>query len=217
MRIAVKLGNRSRAEDGVVGLSGAIVLIIVLVAVGVSAALLGRTLSAATRIESKAENIARTGTGINEATDAVVQLEQTNTTAGSILNSAQPLEGQLATVVNLANEVAGLARSINDTAGTINGTAGTINGTAVSIGNSATTINGTARGINAEAVAILDVARRINDDVAQININLDTTIAIAQQILGDADGILAQANEAHQNAACIDQKLLGAQGNDGDC
>lgn len=194
-----------------------LVLVVVLGAVGVSAVLLGRTLSAARSINDKADRIALTGQGINTATDSVVQLTETNEIAGSILNTAEPLEGLLAQIVSLAQSVDGLAASINSTAGGINGTAKTINSTAVGIGGTADTIGGTARGINSEVAGILDVARRIDGDVEQINADLDGTIGLAQAIKGDTGNVLSTARSIHQNAACIDAKVGGARGRDGHC
>lgn len=186
-----------------------IVLVVVLAAVGVSAVLLARTLGAAQSINKKAENIAQVGQGINTATDSVIQLTRTNETAGSILNTAEPLEGQLDQIVALAREVSDLAVSINGTAGDINGTAGTINSTAATVGN-------TANGINGQASGILAVARRIDADAKQINRNLDDTIALARAIKGDTGNILATAGSIHQNAACIDAKVPGGT-SDGHC
>ena len=213
----------------------AVVLVVVLAATGVTALLLARTMRATDRINLKAKNIARTGQGINTATDSVIQLNRTNETASSILTSAKPLEGKLAQVITLAQSVDGLAKSINGTAGTINSTGGTINGTASaingsavkingtakaiggtakaisgsagSINTSAATINATAKDINAQAAAILDVAKRINDDVAQINRNLDGTIAVAQAIKGDTGNILGEAQTADRYAKCIDNRI----------
>jgi len=226
---------RWRSDVGAVAVTNAVVVAVVIVAGIVSVTLLARTARAANRINHKAENIARTGQGINTATDSVIQLNRTNETAGSILNSAKPLEGKLAQVITLAQSVDGLAKSINGTAGTINntggtinntagtinasavkinGTAKTINGTARSISGSATsinasagTINATAKDINAQAAKILDVAKRINDDVAQINRNLDGTISLAQAIKDDTGNILGQAKTAEHYAHCVDQHL----------
>ena len=205
------------------------------VAALVSASLLARTARAANRINHKAENIAKTGQGINTATDSVIQLTRTNETASSILTSAQPLEGKLSQVIGLAQSVDGLAKSINGTAGTINGTGQTINQTASAINGSAVKINGTARtingtaktisghagsingsatainatagAINAQAAAILDVAKRINDDVAQINTNLDGTLGVANAIKADTGNILVEAKAAERYAHCIDQRI----------
>ena len=222
-------------ERGVADVSNLVVVAVVLVAGLVSVVLLARTTGAANRINAKAERIAETGSGINIATDAVIQLDRTNETANSILGSAQPLEPKLAEIVSLAQAVDGLAASINGTAGTINatggkingtageinGTAGKINKTAKDINNSATAIeghagsingsaikiNGTAKDINGQAAAILDVARRINDNVAQINRNLDGTIGIAQGIKADTGNILGEAQKADAYAKCIDKRL----------
>ena len=231
--------GRWRSERGAVALTNGVVVVVVIVAGLVSVSLLARTARAANRINHKAENIAKTGQGINTATDSVIQLNRTNETASSILASAKPLEGKLAQVVTLAQSVDGLAKSINGTAGTINQTGGTINGTAsaingsavkingtaktiggtakaisgsaTSINGSATAINATAGAINSQAAAILDVAKRINDDVAQINKNLDGTISLAQAIKGDTGNILVEAKTAEHYAKCIDAHLTVPQ------
>ncbi len=185
-------------------------LIATLVVVVAAAGLLQRTAWTAERINEKAERIARTGRGINESTDAIIQLEKTNALATSILDSASPLQGKLAEIVRLAGSVNGLA-------GTINGSAGSINSTARSINSTAGAINSTAGGINNEAAQILDVAKRINRGVELINLNLDRTIAIAKLIRSDTTNLVTEAQRAHVKAACIDRGLGGARGADGDC
>lgn len=209
--------ERPGGQRGQVEIASLLVLVVVLGAVGVSAVLLGRTLTAARSINDKADRIAQTGQGINTATDAVVQLTRTNELAGSILETADPLEGLLAEIVALAQSVDGLASSINSTAGGINGTAKEINSTAGGIGGSASTIGDTARGINSEAAGILDVARRINGDVVQINADLDDTIGWARAIKGDTGNVLSTAQSIHKSAACIDRKAGGTRGADGHC
>lgn len=205
------------SERGAINVTSVIVLVVVLTAAGVSAALLAQTMDAAQDINAKARNIARTGQGINIATDSVIQLSRTNETAASILDTAEPLEDKLAEIVALAEQINELAASIDGSAGTINATAGTINDTAGTINDTAGAINATAEGINAEAAEILDVATRIDDDVRQINVNLDGTIGLAQAISGDTGNIVTQASAAHQTAACIDQRLGGESGADGHC
>jgi len=164
-------------------------LIIVIAVVAVAVILLQRTAWHAESINKKAGNIAQTGGGINSATKAVLSLEKTNEYAGSILETAKPLEGQLNEVIRLAKSIDGLATSINGTAGAI---------------------NGTARGINGTAGTILGTARRINDGVAQINTNLDTTLDIAAGIKGDTGNILTQAQRANKLADCIDSGTLSS-------
>lgn len=202
--------SRWRDEGGSFTLVSIIALGVVLLATGTAAALLARTMNEAVSINDKAAAISEAGQGINTATDAVIQLNRTNETAGSILSTAEPLEGQLSEIVALAKDIDKLGKSINGTAGTINETAGQINNTAGTIGS-------TAGGINSEAAEILDVAERIDFDVAQINKNLDTTIGIAERILGDTGNIITQARNAHTNACNIDAKLNGEQSSDGHC
>ena len=164
-------------------------LIIVIAVVAVAVILLQRTASLADRINDKAGNIARVGGGINSSTRAVLELNKTNELAGSILGTAQPLQGKLDSIVGLARDIDGLASSIN---------------------TSASQINGTARGINNTASTILNTARSINAGVAQINTNLDTTIAIAQSIKADTGGILGEANRANHLADCINSGAVSA-------
>lgn len=208
------LSPRSRSpvggEAGQVNLVSVAVLAIVVVSLGGASILLARTLGAARSINAKADRIAKTGRGINIATDSVVQLNRTNDTAGSILNTAQPLEGKL-------DRIVGLAQSIDRLGASILGSARKINGTAVEINGTATKVGATARGINTVAAEILDVGRRIDRDVRLINENLDVTISIARSIKSDTGNIVVEARKAHQNAACIDRKVGGTHGNDGHC
>src|SRR4051794_28365814 len=141
------------------------------------------------RINLKAKTIARTGQGINSATDSVVQLSRTNEFASSILASTQPLAGDLAAMVDQAKALDGLSGSLDASTGAINGTvgqllatangmsatAGDINATTKKIAGSsaevdattkqvaATTgaLNTTAKGINASLAGLLDATRKI--------------------------------------------------------
>ena len=157
-------------------------LLIVVAVVAVAVILLQRTAWHAEHINAKAGVIATTGGGINTATQAVLKLGRTNELAGSILETAKPLESKLDEIVRLAQSVDGLATSINASAGTI---------------------NGTARGINGTAGTILNTARSINDGVAQINVNLDDTLRLANLIKGDTADILRGARIADSDLACI--------------
>ena len=171
-------------------------LILVLVVVAIAAVLLQRTAWTAESINNKAATIAQTGRGINTATDAVLQLDKTNMLAGSILETAKPLQGKLDQIIHLAQSIDGLASSINGTAGAI---------------------NNTAHGINGQATRIVDTANSILRGVQTINRNLDTTIGLANAIKGDTGDILGQAVSAKRNAACIDARVKGAAGTNGDC
>ncbi len=166
-------------------------LLIVVVVVAVAVILLQRTAWHAEHINDKAGVIAQSGGGINTATQAVLKLGRTNELAGSILETAKPLEGKLDEIVRLAKSVDGLATSIN---------------------NSATDINGTAKGINGTASTILGTARSINDGVAQINANLDTTLSLATAIKTDTGNILTNAKAADRELDCIENGPLTGAG-----
>jgi methyl-accepting chemotaxis protein len=166
-------------------------LVIVVAVVAAAVVLLQRTAWHAERINDKAGVIAQSGGGINTSTQAVLKLGTTNQLAGSILESAQPLEGKLDEIVRLARSIDGLATSIDSTAGAI---------------------NGTARGINGAAGTILTTARSINDGVAQINANLDSTLVLAEAIKADTGNILTGARAADRSLDCIENGTLTGAG-----
>lgn len=170
-------------------------VVLVIVAVALASVLVNRVAWTADAINDKAGNIAKTAAPINVATDAVLNLDTTNQLAGSILETAKPLEGKLAEIVRLAQSVDRLAISIN---------------------GSAAEIDGTAKGINADASTIIATARSIDRGVKQIITNLNQTLGIVGEIKNDSGNILAEANKAHKEAACIDQPLPGGT-NDGHC
>ena len=176
--------RRTRNERGQATFS----VVAAIVAVLLAGVLVNRVAWTAESINDKAQNIARTAAPINQATDAVLNLDTTNRLAASILSSAQPLDGKLAEIVRLAKSVDALAASINA---------------------SASDVDGTAKGINGDAAGIVTTARSIDRGVTQINTNLDRTIEVARQIKDDSGNILGQAELAHRLAACIDQGLPG--------
>lgn len=228
-------------DRGSVNSVNLLVLGIVVPALLIAVFLLTSTMLTANSINAKAARIAETGRGINSATDSVLQLTETNKTASAILEKTGPLEGKLAEIVALAStldqsaasinstagSIDGSAGKINSTAGAINATAGTINktagtidatagkimGTAGKIDATAGAINGTGKGINTSAASILRSLQGIDKDVEQVNANLDVALGVANAVKGDTGNILAQAEAAHQNAACIDRKLGGASDN----
>ncbi len=174
-------------------------VVLTLVAVILAGILVNRVAWTAESINEKAGRISKTAVPIGVATKAVAggNLDKTNQLAGSILETARPLQGKL-------NEIVTLARSVDRLA--------------VSINASAADIDGTAKGINSNAAGILGTAQSIDRGVKQIIANLNVTIGIVQAVRGDAGNILAQAQRAHAQAACIDQGLAAAGGSaDGHC
>ncbi len=215
-------------QAGIAAVSNLVTIAIVAVSLVTLVTLLQRTTETANSIDAKAKRIARTGQGINTATDSVIQLNRTNETAASILTTADPLQGKLDQIVKVAQSIDGHAGSllgpaktitgtgatvtgpagtINKTAKDINTTAGAIHATALAIDGTAGKINGTAKDINSQAAAILDVAKRINNDVAAINQSIDTTLGIVEGVKSDTGNILVQAQIADHVAKCIDQRL----------
>ena len=101
-----------------------VILLVGVLMIGITTALLARTLAAAQSIDKKAQTIAVNAGEINSTTSSVVELNRTNELASSILSSTKPLQGLLAIVDDAARDIAGLAKSINTTTGTIRATAG---------------------------------------------------------------------------------------------
>jgi methyl-accepting chemotaxis protein len=196
--------GHTHEETGAAGSNGLLLVVVIIVLV-IAVVLLQRTASTAIAINSKASTIAKTGVGINENTDSILELSHTNQLATSILNSAQPLQNDLSQIVTLGDSVNGLATTINQSAQTINGTANQINSTAGAV-------NSTANGINSTAGSILSTANSIKSGVAMINQQLDTTIPIVQQIKGDTAVIVSGLATALKRAGCINHDLGGNSG-----
>jgi len=229
-------GRPSGGRGGVQGVN-LIILVLVAASVTIAAGLLAKTVNTARSIDGKAKSISSTGGTINESTDAIAQLVQTNKIARSILKTASPLEGVLTKIESRARSINGDATSIDSLASSINGTAGTINTTATSIGGSATsinsvageindtagsidsiagginsvarTINSTARTINGTATGILSTARTIDNDATTIIAGLTSTEGIATSIKVDSGNILTVSDRILDTAGCIDKTLPG--------
>ncbi len=182
-----------------------IVLLVVLSAVGIAAWQLARTVSAAQSINGEASSIARSGRGINLATDSVVQLRRTNALAESILRSASPLRRQLGAVVGEARGINDVAGAINGNAGRIEVSAGQIQSSAGQINTSAGTINGSAGSIDSTAKGVLTTAGAINKSAGAIGSTAGTINTTAGNISSTASGINTRAAGILVIARRIDQ------------
>jgi uncharacterized protein YoxC len=171
-------------------------LVAVTLVLVVAVALLIRTTTLASQIDGKAANIAKTGRGINTATDAILQLAQTNQLGDSILATAKPLVPTLDKVVAVAKSIDGLSASINSTADDV---------------------NGTAKGINATAGGILTTAQSINNGVESIDRNVDTLTLIVKSVKADTATIVGQGQLAAKLGSCIDSGLPAGSAADGHC
>ena len=188
--------GRAGGRGGVQGVN-LIILVLVAASVTIAAGLLAKTVNTARSIDGKAKSISSSGGTINESTDAIAQLVQTNKIARSILKTATPLDGVLTKIVNTAAAINRDATSIDGLASSITSTAGTINTTASSIDGSATSIQSVAGEINTTAGQIDDVAGRINRTAGQINSTaktINTTVGTGPGILGIARIIDNDAN-----------------------
>jgi len=220
-----------------------VVLGAVLGATLLTATLLARTMRATDRINAKAKSIARTGQGINTATDSVVQLSRTNEFAASILASTRPLAGDLSAMVDQARALDSLSGSLDASTGAINatvagllgtasgmsatageinattkkvaGSAAEVDGTTRQVGDTTGALNTTAKGINTSLAGLLDATRKIEGDVVKVNQRLDTGLALDKALKVDTANLLAQVALTRHYAACTDRKLGGPD--DGHC
>jgi hypothetical protein len=175
---------------------GAIMLVAVTLVLVVAVFLLLRTATLASEIDGKATSIAKTGRGINTATDAILQLAQTNQLGTSILETSKPLVPTLDKVVGVAKSIDGLAASIN--------------GTAVEV-------NGTAHGINSTASGIITTAQSINNGVETINRNVDVLLGLAKAVKTDTNTIVGQGQLARKTGSCINSGLPAGGAASGFC
>ncbi|MBA2439467.1 MAG: hypothetical protein H0V50_02200 [Thermoleophilaceae bacterium] len=168
-------------------------------------------LGSAEPLEGQLDGIVSTAKRINGLAGSI------NGTAGSINSSATTINGTATDINSSATDINSAAGSINNSAGSINSSAGAINSRATSINSSAGTINTSANRIDRSAGSINRTATLVDRDVSLINRNLDVTLNLASGIKSDTGNILGQAVFAHDTAGCIDKKLNGVSGNDGDC
>jgi len=182
-------------------------------------------LKSAKPLDSQLGGIVGTAQGIDGLAGSINSTAGSiNTTAGSINGSAGRINTSAGSINSAAGSINSSASSVSGSAGRINGSAGSINSSAARINSSAGSINGSvgtindsARRIDGTAGSILKVARKIDTDVKLINTNLDVTLGLVKAVKGDTGNILGQAGGANDTAACIDRKLQGQSGNDGDC
>ncbi len=172
---------------------------------------LGGIVGTAQGIDGLAGSINSSAGSINSTAGSI------NTSAGRINTSAGSINSAAGAINSTARSINSSAGSINSSAGRINSSAGSINSSAGAINTSAGAINTTAGRIDSLAASILGTARRIHTDVRLINTNLNVTLDLVTAVKGDTGNILGQAGGANDTAACIDRKLGGAAGNDGDC
>ena len=150
----------------------------------------------------------------------VKRAKSIDSSAGAIDSLASTILSTAGTINTSATTINGTAATINNTAGQINTTAKEIDSVANEIESTAGQINSTAKSINTTAgpgAGILGIARIIDNDAAAIVTRLNTTVSVAKSIKVDSGNILQQAQAAIDTAACIDNKLPGANAAPANC
>jgi hypothetical protein len=168
-------------------------------------------LGSADPLEGQLNGIVSTAKSINGLAGSI------NGTAGAINSSATTINGTATDINSSAGDINSAATSINNSAGSIEGSATAINSRARTINASASSINGSANSIDSLASSILGTAHAVDTDVRLINQNLEVSLGIVRDVKSDTGNILLQATSALDTAACIDKKLAGQLGNNGDC
>lgn len=178
--------------------------------------LLYRTESNAAQVGRDTQRIAASGRGINENTDAIVQLNTTNQVAASILASLSSINTNLSGVNSAARSIADKSGSIRTSTTSIADSSHAIDGSqreiaehVGAISTSVGQINTSLRGVNENAASILTAALSIQRGVALISSNLATTRIITNQILAEARDIGTHVKVTNHEAKCINNGLNG--------
>ncbi|MGH9002034.1 MAG: hypothetical protein ACRDYV_02785 [Acidimicrobiia bacterium] len=147
--------------------------------------LLTSTLVSANQIDDTVAYIRTQVSPIDKDLDAVELAETTNEIAGDILTAAEPLSGQLGTVLENTNSIDATAKSIDTTAGQINQVVHSINATAGEINGSVHSINDKVHAINGSVRSIQGAVNEINPTARLIEGNFAGTLAATRSIIGD--------------------------------
>lgn len=194
------------------------VMLVIIVIWALSAVLmLTSTLGSARSIEQKVDTINSDVGPIDEKLDTVPILVEVSNTAEAIREAAAPLTGGLGKVVEdvgtidtSAKTILVSAEAINGKVKTINASATEINGTVHEIGSKLTTINDTANEINGTVDSINGSFVGINSLVQQIQNNLvltskqvDVLNRQIDQLKSDTGTISPIVDQINANAAKI--------------
>lgn len=147
--------------------------------------MLTSTLVTANQIDDTVLYIRTQVSPIDKDLDAVELAAKTNEIAAGIRTAANPLSGQLGTVLENTNSIDASAKSINTTAGQINQVVNSINATAGEINGSAHSINDKVKAINGSVRSIQGSVNEINPTAKLIEGNFAGTLAATRSIIGD--------------------------------
>ena len=166
------------------GLAGGILVGVIAWALA-AVVMLTSTLVTANQIDDTVAYIRTQVSPIDKDLDSVKLAEKTNELAGRILTAAEPLSGQLGTVLDNTNSIDATAKSIDTTAGQINQVVHSINATAGEINGSAHSINDKVKAINGSVRSIQASVNEINPTAKRIEGNFAGTLAATRSIIGD--------------------------------
>ncbi len=198
------------------GAPGPVAVVLVAVIALVATGLLVRTERNASAINAKTARIAGSARSINASTDSILQLNQTNDHASSILSALEPLSGPIAHIDQRSAEIAGLLREIRDSTLSIDTSGKSIDKSGQTIKNGLITINDQGRtvaarvgSINSDAARILADLDQIGRGVALINHDLPKTARILDSLLADSGDIVTALHRTKHLTGCIDNGLNG--------
>ncbi|MGH8991218.1 MAG: hypothetical protein ACRDZ7_06805 [Acidimicrobiia bacterium] len=196
------------------GLAGKILVGVVAWALG-AVLLLTSTLVSAQQIDNRVGRITTEVSPIDKDLDSVNLAIETNATAKEILAAAEPLTGQVESVVQATNGINASATSINENVTQIRGSVDSINSRVKGINTDVLAINGSVRAINTTAKSINGLVRSIDGnvgsigaEVAGINGNLGAVLVTAQSIRGDHE----VASGYGTGLAGINRRVAAARG-----
>lgn len=207
---------RAATRYRTVTMAGRVSVVMVSIAALLMMALLYRTQMHAGAIQDKAALIAKSGRGINENTDALMQLDKTNQLTASVRDSLNPLNQDLRAIASLSGSTASSLESIRSSSSSIEGSAHSIDTSTGAIGrdvhsvaDAIPAINTTLQGINTNAASILAIGESLERGISLIGSDLSATADVANQILRDATGIRTRLHTTNHYASCIDNGLNG--------
>ncbi|MGH9121968.1 MAG: hypothetical protein ACRDYC_08480 [Acidimicrobiales bacterium] len=195
-------GRRGRRdESGIVGTNLVVTILFAVVAVIFLSAI---TLDAE-GIDNHVKKVIRPAVGqINTKLDLLPILNTTDKLAAEILVAAQPLTGQVQSILNSTNSINSVVSQIEANVLNIHGVVGTITASVDGIGGSVAGIHSSVVSIGNTFVALNPVVTTIQQGVVGINNKADVIITAVRSINGDVGNILSDVTSINGHAKAID-------------
>jgi uncharacterized protein YoxC len=190
------------------------------------------TLLATKQLHKRVTAITTTLSGIDENSQSIALMQETNRLSGELLSASQPLPGTLEAMRGVTGGLAGKVDSIlagataiehntkeiegkvvtaRDTAAGVNGSVNGIGQSLASIlatlratQTAAGEINASTRGINTAAAALLPVTKEIDTGIGQANQGIVDALVYLELLRADIGNILARLPDVQKHAKSID-------------